>query len=64
MPVELRKRDRIKAGQKFTVERVDDGEYRLVRVRPKRTRGLVDWLLSCPVKGIIEPLKSESTRTL
>ncbi len=64
IPAELRIRDGIKTGQKFTVERLDAGEYRLVRLRHKKTKGLVDWLLSCPVKGTIKPLKSESTRTL
>jgi len=64
LPAELRRKDRIRAGQKFTVERVRGGEYRLVRQNPKKTKGLVEWLLSCPVKGYLEPLKSESTRTL
>jgi AbrB family looped-hinge helix DNA binding protein len=64
LPAELRKKDRIRAGQKFTVERVEAGEYRLVRQKQKKTKGLVAWLLSCPVKGYLEPIKSESTRTL
>jgi AbrB family looped-hinge helix DNA binding protein len=64
LPAELRKKDRILAGQKFTVQRVEAGEYRLVRQKLKKTKGLVEWLLSCPVKGHIELIKSESTRTL
>ncbi len=64
LPAELRKIDRIKAGQKFTVQRIGSGEYHLVRQKQKKTKGLVEWLLSCPVKGHLQPLKSESTRTL
>lgn len=31
---------------------------------PAPNRGLVDWLLSCPVKGYFVPIESESSDTL
>lgn len=63
LPAELRRRDRIQPGQQFKVERVGCGEYRLVRcVEPNE--GLIDLLLSCPVKGFFRPIDSESTDTL
>ena len=63
IPAEIRAQDRIEEGQEFEFERIDDGEYRLVRVRPTN-EGLVDWLLSCPDKGYFVPIESESTDTL
>jgi AbrB family looped-hinge helix DNA binding protein len=63
LPAELRQRDRIEAGQEFEVERLDRGEYRLVR-RLAPNEGLVDWLLSCPEKDFFVPIESESTDTL
>ncbi len=64
LPAELRQRDQIEPGQQFDVERVDRGEYRLVR-RPSRTNeGLVDWLLACPERDFFVPVESESTDTL
>jgi len=64
LPAEIRRQDGIKPGEEFDVERVDAGEYRLVRRKPRRNEGLVDLLLACPVKGFSVPLKSESTNTL
>jgi hypothetical protein len=55
--------DQIKAGQQFEVERIDRGEYRLVRQEPPPNDGLVDCLLACPVKGFFVPIESESTET-
>jgi AbrB family looped-hinge helix DNA binding protein len=63
LPAELRERDGIEAGQEFDVERIDRGEYRLVR-RTRPNEGLVDLLLACPVKGFFVPIESESTDTL
>jgi len=63
LPAELRKRDAIEPGQEFTIERIDRGEYRLVRIE-SRNAGLVDWLTSCPDKGYFVPIESESTDTL
>ena len=63
LPAELRELDAIKPGQEFAIERIDRGEYRLVRIEP-RNEGLVEWLLSCPDKGYFVPIESESTDTL
>ena len=63
LPAEFRRRDRIEAGQEFEIERVNRGEYRLVRRTPTN-QGLVDWLLACPDKGFFVPIESESTDTL
>ena len=64
LPAELRELDRIEPGQEFDIERVDRGEYRLVRRRARPNEGAVDWLLSCPTKGYFTPVESESTDTL
>lgn len=64
LPAELRQQDQIEPGQEFDVERVDRGEYRLTRRKPRPNEGVVDWLLSCPDKGFFVPIESESTDTL
>ncbi len=64
LPAEIRRRDDIRPGQQFDLERVDCGEYRLVRCAPRPNEGLVDWLLACPEKGFFVPIESESTDTL
>jgi AbrB family looped-hinge helix DNA binding protein len=64
LPAELRKRDKVEAGQEFEVERLDRGDYRLVRRDSRPNRGLVDWLLACPEKGFFVPIESDSTDTL
>lgn len=64
LPAELRQRDRIKPGQEFEVERLDRGDYRLVRRPPQFNQGLVDWLLSCPEKDFFVSIESESTDAL
>lgn len=64
LPAEIRRRDGIEPGQEFEVERIDRGEYRLVRRPPRSQEGLVDWLLACPGKGFFVPIESESTDTL
>ncbi len=61
LPAEIRRLDRIEAGQEFEVERIDRGEYRLIRQSPPLNEGVVDWLLACPVKGFFVPIESEST---
>jgi bifunctional DNA-binding transcriptional regulator/antitoxin component of YhaV-PrlF toxin-antitoxin module len=63
LPAELREQDGIEPGEEFTVERVDRGEYRLVRRTPQND-GVVDWLLACPEKGYFVAIESESTDTL
>ena len=64
LPAEIRQQDGIEPGQEFEVERIDCGEYRLVRRQPRPNAGLVDWLLDCPEKGFFVPIESESTDTL
>ena len=64
LPADIRQQDSIEAGQQFEIERVDRGEYRLVRLESRQNTGLVDWLLSCPQKGFFVPVESESTDTL
>jgi AbrB family looped-hinge helix DNA binding protein len=64
LPAALREQDGIEPGEEFTVERLDRGEYRLVRRTPPRNEGLVDWLLACPEKGFFVSIESESTDTL
>jgi AbrB family looped-hinge helix DNA binding protein len=63
LPSELRTKDGIEAGQEFEIERIDRGEYRLVRTAAT-SEGVVDWLLSCPEKGFFTPIESESTDEL
>jgi AbrB family looped-hinge helix DNA binding protein len=64
LPAEIRERDAIEPGQEFEIERIDRGEYRLVRRQPRANEGLVEWLLACPEKDFFVPILSESTDTL
>jgi AbrB family looped-hinge helix DNA binding protein len=64
VPAEIRQQDRIEPGQQFEFERIDRGEYRLVRQAPRPNEGVVDWLLACPEKDFFQPISSESTDTL
>src|SRR5437660_1598833 len=64
LPAEIRLQDDIEAGQEFEVQRIDRGDYRLVRRQPPANEGLVDWLLACPEKDFFTPIESESTDTL
>jgi AbrB family looped-hinge helix DNA binding protein len=64
LPVELRERDRIEAGQRFSIERIEEGEYLLKKLPSANKAGLTDWLLACPEKGWFRPVSSESTDTL
>ena len=59
----MREQDNIKPGEEFIVERIDRGEYRLVRLA-KPNEGVLDWLLACPEKGFFVPIECESTETL
>ncbi len=64
LPAELRERDGVRAGQEFEIERISAGEYRLLRRAPAND-GIVDWLLSCPVKDCFEPLpRGDSTDSI
>lgn len=64
LPSELRQMDRVESGQEFVIERLDRGDYRLIRRAAPRNEGAVDWLLACPAKGFFVPVDSESTDTL
>lgn len=61
LPAEMRQRDGIEPGQEFQIERIDRGEYRLVRLAPRPNEGLVELLLACPVKGWFKPLERNET---
>ena len=64
IPAELRKRDRVRTGQRFEVERLDAGQYLLKRESLPDNKDLVDWLLGCPEKGWFQAVASEPTDTL
>jgi AbrB family looped-hinge helix DNA binding protein len=64
LPAEFRDMDGIKPGQVFDVERLDRGDYRLVRRPAPRNEGVIDWLLACPRKDYFVPIDSESTDAL
>lgn len=64
LPAEIRRRDDVEPGQEFDVERIERGEYRLVRRAPTANEGVVDWLLDCPEKGYFVPIESEDTDSL
>ncbi len=64
LPAEIRRQDGVEPGQELDVERIERGEYRLVRRAPVPNEGVVDWLLDCPEKGFFVPLESEGTDTL
>lgn len=64
LPAELRQMDRIEPGQEFDVERIDRGDYRIVRRVAPRNEGAIAWLLKCPCKDFFVPIDSESTDTL
>lgn len=61
LPADIRRQDGVEPGQEFEIERIDRGDYRLVRVEPPANQGLVDWLLSCPEKDFFVPVPSETT---
>ena len=64
LPAEFRLMDRVEPGQEFDVERLDRGDYRLVRRAAPPNDGAVDWLLACPQKDFFSPIESESTDAL
>lgn len=64
LPAAFRRQDGIEPGEEFEIERLDRGEYRLVRLAPPRNQGLLEWLLACPEKGFFVPIESEQTDTL
>lgn len=64
LPAEFRQQDGIRPGEEFEIERIDRGEYRLVRRAAPANDGLVDWLLACPSRGYFVPVAGESTDKL
>ena len=61
LPAEIRRQDGIRSGQRFEIERIDRGEYRLRRKSHRRNSGLVNLLLDCPVKGWFRPMDRAAT---
>jgi AbrB family looped-hinge helix DNA binding protein len=64
LPAELRHMDGVEPGQEFEVERLDRGDYCLVRRAAGQNEGVIDWLLACPQKDFFVPIDSESTDAL
>ncbi len=64
LPAEFRLMDRVEPGQEFDVERLDRGDYRLVRRAGRPNEGAIDWLLACSQKDFFASIDSESTDTL
>ena len=61
LPAEIRQQDDVRPGQKFEIERIDRGDYRLRRSARRRNEGLLDLLLACPVKGWFQPRDRTAT---
>lgn len=61
LPAAIRRQDGIETGQRFNIERINKGEYRLLRSGPSNNRGVVEWLLACPAKGYFLPIEVGST---
>ena len=51
-------------GQEFDVERLDHGDYRLIRREGRHNAGVIDWLLACPQKDFFVPIDCESADSL
>jgi AbrB family looped-hinge helix DNA binding protein len=64
LPAELRKQDRIRPGQQFSIERQGAGQYLLKQLAIPERAGVADWLLNCPEKDWFQPIGSESTDTI
>jgi hypothetical protein len=60
LPVEICQQDGITSGQTFRVDRIDAGHYLLTRELPKKGKGIVEWLRSCPTDGWFQPISSET----
>jgi AbrB family looped-hinge helix DNA binding protein len=61
LPAKIRKMDGIEPGQKFEIQRIGRGDYRIKRKTRPRNEGLVKLLLACPVKGWFEPMDRTET---
>jgi bifunctional DNA-binding transcriptional regulator/antitoxin component of YhaV-PrlF toxin-antitoxin module len=64
LPAEFRQMYPVEPGQEFDVERVDRGDYRLVRRAAPPNEGATEWLLACPRRDFFVPIDSESTDAL
>lgn len=64
LPAEFRQMDRVEPGQEFDIERIERGDYRLVRRTAPPNEGVIDWLLACPHKDFFVMIPSESTDEL
>ena len=64
LPAELRQVDGVEQGQEFDIERLDRGDYRLVRRTVPQNEGAINWLLACPQKDFFVPIIFESTDTI
>jgi bifunctional DNA-binding transcriptional regulator/antitoxin component of YhaV-PrlF toxin-antitoxin module len=64
LPAHFREMDDVRPGQEFDIERLEKGEYRLVRRSVTPNAGVVAWLESCPEKGYFVAVESESTDTV
>jgi AbrB family looped-hinge helix DNA binding protein len=63
IPAELREQDHIVPGQQFEFVRVEDGDYRLKRVKSQATLSIADWILDCPEKDWFTPVELGSETT-
>ena len=61
LPAVIREQDHLRPGQEFDVKRVGEGKYILQRTSRPPNEGLIDLLLSCPVKGWFAPLRRRET---
>ena len=64
LPSAIRRRDHLRPGQSFEIERMGRGEYRLIAKDPEPNAGLCEWLLACPEKGYFVSVSSEKTDSL
>lgn len=64
LPAALCEQDNLEPGDEFSVERLGEGQYTLIRNRPLPNEGLVDWLLACPERDFFVPIESKSTDEL
>jgi len=61
LPAKIRQQDDIEPGQEFAIERIERGEYRLIRKTRRPNEGLVKLLLSCPAKAWFTPMDRRET---
>ena len=61
LPAQLRREDDIRPGDRFDVERLDEGSYMLRRVATRPNQGLVALLRTCPAAGWFARVKRTET---